>query len=82
MDAVGFLQRKRPFPLRETSFSFKGNFGFLCAALCASRYLQGGFCSGAGAADEETVGPGEILKISKSIDIFQEIPYAQSVKRI
>jgi hypothetical protein len=29
MDAVGFLQRKRPFPLRETSFSFKGNFGFL-----------------------------------------------------
>lgn len=60
----------------------KGNFGFLCAALCASRYLQGGFCSGAGAADEETVGPGEILKMSKSVDIFQEIPYAQSVKRI
>lgn len=29
MDAVGFLQRERPFPLRETSFSFKGNFGFL-----------------------------------------------------
>ena len=29
MDAVGSLQRERPFPLRETSFSFKGNFGFL-----------------------------------------------------
>ena len=29
MDAVGFLQRKRPFTLRATSFSFKGNFGFL-----------------------------------------------------
>ena len=27
MDAVGFLQRKRPFTLRETSFSIKGNFG-------------------------------------------------------
>ena len=60
----------------------KGNPGFLCAALCASGCLQGGFCSGAGAADEETVGSGEILKMSKTIDIFPEIPYTQSVKSI
>ena len=60
----------------------KGNLGFLCAALCAAGCLQGGFCFGVGPADEETIGFGEILKMSKSIDIFPEIPYTQNVKRI
>lgn len=43
MDAVGSLQRERPFPLRETSFSFKGNFGFLGGETCVS--LRGNSCS-------------------------------------
>ena len=50
--------------------------------LTAAAMLLVGSLTGCGAADEETVGPGEILKMSKNIDIFQEIPYAQSVKRI